>query len=102
MRILLLSLVALSCMAAAVPAQAERRVFIILGRTDSGAVDGCLASGNACGAAAADAYCRSHRFVAAISFHKVDRADITGVIPAGPAGCGRDACGSVVAIVCSR
>lgn len=101
MRILLLSLVAVCCAAAAIPAQAEQRVFIILDRTH-GSDSSCLASGNACGAMAADAYCRSHGFAAATSFHKVDRADITGIIPAEPAGCRRGKCRNVVAIVCTR
>ena len=37
--------------------------------------------GDKCGAAAANAYCKTHDFAAAASYRKVDRDDITGAIP---------------------
>ena len=48
--------------------------------------DRCLASGAKCGAAAANAYCKSHEFAEATSYRKVDRDDITGAIPSGGSG----------------
>ena len=76
-------------------AHAEKRIFIVASNGDAYGVDRCLASGEACGAAAANAYCHSHEFGQALSYRKVDRDDITGAIPAsGP--------GSFVAIECTR
>ena len=83
-------------------AQAERRMFIVANDGDGYGIDRCLASGDKCGAAAANAYCRTHQFATAASYHKVDREEITGAIPAGGSGgCRRGDC-DVVAIVCSR
>jgi len=87
----------------ATAAQAEKRVFIIANNGDGYGVDRCLASGAACGAAAANSYCRSHEFGQALSFRKVDRDDITGAIPAsGPGSCHGANCDDFVAIECSR
>ena len=87
----------------ATAAQAEKRVFIIANNSDGYGVDRCLASGAACGAAAANSYCRSHEFGQALSFRKVDRDDITGAIPAsGPGSCHGANCDDFVAIECSR
>ena len=83
-------------------AQAERRMFIIANDGDGYGVDRCLASGEKCGAAAANAYCRTHQFASAASYRKVDRGDITGAIPAGGSGGCRNGNCDVVAIVCSR
>jgi len=85
----------------AVAAQAEKRVFIIAGDGDGYGVDRCLASGGACGAAAANAYCRSRDFAQALSYRKVDRDDITGAIPATGACRGAN-CDDFLAIECSR
>ena len=62
-------------------AQAEKRVFIIANNSDGYGVDRCLASGAACGEAAANSYCRTHEYGQALSYRKVDRDDITGAIP---------------------
>ena len=62
-------------------AQAEKRIFIIANNADGYGVDRCLASGAACGAAAATAYCKSREFAQAASFRKVDRDEITGAVP---------------------
>jgi len=87
----------------AAAAQAEKRVFIIANNGDGYGVDRCLASGAACGAAAANSYCRSHEFGQALSYRKVDRDDITGAIPAsGPGSCHSASCDDFVAIECSR
>jgi len=84
-------------------AQAEKRVFIIAGNADGYGVDHCLASGAPCGEAAANSYCRSHEFGAALSFRKVDRDDITGAIPrSSPGSCHGANCDDFVAITCTR
>jgi hypothetical protein len=87
----------------AAAAEAEKRVFIIAGNSDGYGVNHCLVSGAACGEAAANSYCRSHEFGAALSFRKVDRDDITGAIPqSGPSSCHGANCDDFVAITCSR
>jgi hypothetical protein len=87
----------------ATAAQAEKRVFIISDNADGYGVNHCLASGAACGEAAANSYCRSHEFGAALSFRKVDRDDITGAIPqSGPGSCHGANCDNFVAITCTR
>ena len=102
MRILLVGLAAILCISFAGSAQAERRMFIIANDADSYGIDRCLASGAKCGAAAANAYCKSHQFASAASYRKVDRDDITGAIPTGGSGgCRGNTC-DVVAIVCTR
>ncbi len=83
-------------------AHAERRVFIIASGDGYG-IDHCLASGAACGAAAANSYCRSREFSQALSYRKVDRDDITGAIPSrGPGSCHGATCDDFVAITCTR
>lgn len=103
MRSLLVSATVLLGLAFAGQALAERKMFIINADAGGYGVDRCLASGAACGAPAAAAYCRSQNFATAMSFSKVDREDITGAIPAGGSGgCKGGSCDDVVAIVCSR
>jgi hypothetical protein len=88
---------------AAGAAQAEKRVFIVANNGDGYGVDRCLASSAACGAAAANSYCRTHEFGQALSYRKVDRDDITGAIPAsGQGSCHGAHCDDFVAIECSR
>jgi hypothetical protein len=82
-------------------ASAEKRTFIIANSPDGYGVDRCLASGSACGAAAASAYCQSKRFSIAASYRKVERDEITGAVPAS-AACGRNGCDEFVAIECRR
>jgi len=102
MRTLLVGLAAILCIGLIGSAQAERRMFIIANDGDGYGVDRCLASGDKCGAAAANAYCKSHQFASAASYRKVDRDDITGAIPTGGSGgCRGNTC-DVVAIVCTR
>jgi hypothetical protein len=88
-------------LAALTPALAEKRLFIIANNPDGYGVDRCLASGATCGNAAANAYCTSHQFHAALSFRKVDRDDITGAIPTST-GCSGLRCDEFVAIECGR
>ena len=102
MRILLVGLAAILCISFAGSAQAERRMFIIANDGDGYGIDRCLSSGDKCGVAAANAYCKSHQFASAASYRKVDRDDITGAIPTGGSGgCRGNTC-DVVAIVCTR
>ena len=87
----------------AAAAHAEKRLFIIANNADDYGVDRCLASGRPCGEAVANSYCHSHEFAQALSFHKVDRDDITGAIPSsGPGSCHGSTCDDFVAIECSR
>lgn len=104
MRTILVSLSAVLCLCLANTAQAERRVFIIANDADSYGIDRCLASGAKCGAAAANAYCKTREFAQAASYSKIDRDEITGAIPTGSAGaCNGAKCDdNLVAIVCSR
>lgn len=97
MRTLLAGLILLMGLAAA-PA-AERRMFIIANDAAGYGVDRCLAAGDSCGRAAANAYCKTQHFAAAATFHKVDRDDITGAIPVGSGGATAE---NLVAIVCTR
>ena len=78
-------------------AQAEKQIFIIANNSDGYGVDRCLASGASCGAAVATAYCQARDYVRAASFRKVDREEITGIVPATSAA--RD---EFVAIECLR
>jgi len=84
------------------PAQAEKRIFIISNDADGYGVDRCLASGSKCGSAAATAYCRSREYAQALSFHRVDKDDITGAIPVTDRTCRGGDCDQFVAIECQR
>ena len=99
--------IALAVLAAALAgvgaAHAEKRLFIVANNSDGYGVDRCLAASAACGAAAANSYCRTHEFGQALSYRKVDRDDITGAIPAsGPGSCHGGRCDDFVAIECTR
>ena len=71
------------CFSLATSAQAERRIFILANDADGYGVDRCLASGEKCGAAAANAYCKTQAFTQAATYHKADRSDLTGAISDG-------------------
>ena len=85
---------------AATAAQADKRIFIIP-NADGYGIDRCLATGESCGKAAANSYCRAREFAQAVSYRKVDRDDITGAIPTSAACRGAD-CEAFVAIECAR
>ena len=103
MRTVLVGLTTLLCVGLTSAAQAERRMFIIANDAAGYGIDRCLASGEKCGTAAANAYCKTQQYEQAASFHKVDRDDITGAIPSGgPGGCLGGQCDDIVAIVCTR
>lgn len=77
-------------------------MFIIANDADGYGIDRCLAGGEKCGAAAANAYCKTHAFAQAATFHGVERNDVTGAIPIGDAGsCEGNRC-DLVAIVCTK
>jgi hypothetical protein len=97
----LVALAAIFCLCLAQFAYAEQRMFIIGADIDGYGVDRCLAAGQKCGEAAANAYCRGQRFTLASSYRKVDRGDVTGAIPA-VATCQGGRCENLVAIVCAR
>jgi hypothetical protein len=101
MRTLVVSFAAVLCLCLVNTAQAERRMFIIGADAGGYGVDRCLETGAKCGAAAANAYCKSHDYATAMSYRKVDRDDITGAIPSG-GGCSGSKCDDLVAIVCTR
>ena len=83
-------------------AQAERRMFIIANDGDGYGIDRCLASGDHCGAAMANAYCHMRQFSTAASYHQVDRDDITGAIPQDVSGGCRGNICNIIAVVCAR
>ncbi len=85
-----------------VSAQAEKRIFVIANNSDGYGIDRCLATGAACGAVVATAYCRSREFSQAASYRRADRAEITGVVPASVTACNGIGCSEFVAIECSR
>jgi hypothetical protein len=101
MRTLVVSLAVVLCLCLAHAAHAERRMFIIGADVGGYGVDRCLAAGEKCGAAAANAYCRGHQFATAASYRKVDRDDVTGAIPTA-VNCQGNRCDDLVAIVCTR
>ena len=84
-----------------VSAQAENRTFIVANNADGYGIDRCLATGAACGAAVATAYCRSRDYRQAASYRRLDRDEITGAVPTD-AACKGAACHDLVAIECSR
>ena len=84
------------------PARAEMRVFFVSNNPDGYGVDRCLARGEACGAAAATAYCQARNYAEAISFHRVDRNETTSAVHASTTGCPAGDCEEFVAIECTR
>ena len=85
----------------ALPAKAENRLFVIANNSDGYGVDRCLAAGAPCGRAIAAAYCQSRDFQTAVSYRKVEREQVTGLVLASTeqiAGNGE----ALVAIECSR
>ena len=77
-------------------------MFLVANDADGYGIDRCLASGEKCGAAAANAYCRTQAFTIAATYHKVDRDDRAGAITKDASvACQPGTC-EVVAIVCLR
>jgi len=83
-------------------AWADTRIFII-DNSDGYGVDGCLASGAPCGEQVATAWCRSHDYVRAIDFGRVEDEPLATVSTGDPpAACSGPLCEGAVAITCSR
>jgi hypothetical protein len=101
MRILLLGVAVTGCLLSGA-AGAENRTFIIPNNPDGYGVDRCLANGDRCGVVVANTYCQSQSFARALSFQKVDRAEITGAVPTSGRNACIGSCESYVAIRCSR
>jgi hypothetical protein len=102
MRSLLLMSVAVALIAGVVSAQAEKRTFIIANNPDGYGVDRCLANGQKCGAAMANAYCQSRKFKRAGAYRKINRGEITGGVPYDAYACSGRRCEQFVAIECVR
>ena len=102
MRSLLVSFAVIALLGGASSAQAEKRIFIIANNADSYRAERCLAKGEKCGAAVAEAYCKSRDFERALSYRKVGRQEITGGVPISGPECGGGQCEEFVAIECAR
>jgi hypothetical protein len=87
---------------AAVPAQAEKRTFIIANNPDGYGVERCLAAGQKCGAPMANAFCQSRKFKRAASFRRVARGEIIAGVPHDAYACVGRRCEQFVAIECVR
>jgi hypothetical protein len=96
------ALLACVFLAAASPATADSRVFIIANEADGYGVDQCLAKGEKCGAHAARSYCQSRDFAQASSYRRVDPDEITGSVPKAGEACNHAGCNEYVAITCQR
>jgi hypothetical protein len=97
-----ISLAAFLWLGLAASARAEQRMFIVANDADGYGIDRCLATGARCGAAAANAYCKTQDFAEATTYHKIDRGDITGAAPRSAASACRNNLCEAVAIVCTR
>jgi hypothetical protein len=102
MRYFLAIMTGLAILSGNFAAQAEKRLFIIANSPDDYGVDRCLATGAACGAVVATAYCKARDFELAASFRRVERDEITGAVPTNSSSCPRGGCNEFVAIECSR
>jgi hypothetical protein len=102
MRTVSVGLAALLCLSLVTLAKAERHMFIVANDADGYGIDRCLAFGEECGAAAANAHCKTQAFIEASTYHKVDRSDIPVASLSGiPNSCHDNGC-NAVAIVCTR
>lgn len=101
MRTILIGLAALVCLASGIT-HAEQRMFIVANDADGYGIDRCLASGEKCGAAAANAYCKTQAFTTATKYHKVDGDDLTGAITKDASVTCQSGTCEGVAIVCLR
>ncbi|HUL88377.1 MAG TPA: hypothetical protein VLU23_09360 [Pseudolabrys sp.] len=100
MRTALVALATLACLSTTT--LAERRMFVIANDADGYGIDRCLATGEKCGEAVANAYCKTQAFAQASAYHKVDRGDITSGSPGVVSdGCPDNNC-NAVAIICTR
>ncbi|MBS9478115.1 hypothetical protein [Ancylobacter radicis] len=93
-------LLAPSFAAAAEPAT---EIFIV-DSSDGYGIDGCVAAGQSCGQAMADAWCRVHDFERATGFGKVKSDATISAISTAPVrtACYGTGCAETVAITCAR
>jgi hypothetical protein len=96
------ALIVVAAVAAAAPAFAESRIFIVAANADGYGIDRCLATGARCGKAMAAAYCRAQAYANAQSFRRVERDEITGGVPLSSAACRAPGCADFIAIECRR
>ena len=101
MRTILIGLAALLCLVPSTT-RAEQHIFLVANDADGYGIDRCLASGEKCGAAAANAYCRTQAFTVAAKYHKIDQVDLTGTITKDASVTCQPGTCEVVAIVCLR
>jgi hypothetical protein len=102
MRTILISLAVLVDVAFGTSSRAEQQLFLVANDADGYGIDRCLAAGEKCGSAAANAYCRTQAFTAAAKYHKFSRDDLTAAITKDASvACQPGAC-EIVAIVCLR
>jgi hypothetical protein len=85
------------------PSRAETQIFVVNG-SDGYGIDRCLASGEQCGALAANALCKSRQYAKALTFGRVDHSEVTGAGPEATryARCDGPNCPETVAITCTR
>jgi len=103
MRIILTVMALTAALLSATVSHAERRMFIVSNNAGGYGIDRCLVTGASCGAAIATSYCRTHEFKKAVAFRKVEKADITGAVPASDSdACRGKGCDEFVAIECTR
>lgn len=94
-------LVAAALLAESSSAIADSRVFIVANQPDGYGIDQCLASGESCGAPAANAYCEANAYRAATAYRRLDPRNVTDAIPGEK--CSGPACAvAYVAITCER
>jgi hypothetical protein len=101
MRTVLIGLAALFYLAPGIT-HAEQHMFLVANDADGYGIDRCLATGERCGAAAANAYCRTQAFAAAARYHKIDPDDLTGAITKDASVTCQPSTCEVVAIICLR
>ena len=101
MRTVLIGLAALLCLVPSTT-RAEQHIFLVANNADGYGIDRCLASGEKCGTAAANAYCRTQAFTAAAKFHRIDQVDLAGAITKDDSVTCQPGTCEVVAIACLR
>lgn len=81
----------------------ETEIFT-LDSSDGYGIDSCIASGAACGAAMAGAWCRAHDFERAVSFGKVQNDVTVATVSTEPVrtACYGGVCAETVAITCAK
>jgi hypothetical protein len=90
-------------LAAASPAAADSKVYIIANQPDGYGIDQCLANSERCGAHAAAAYCQARDFAKATAYRRIDPDEVTGSVPrTAAAGCAYGGCNEFIAITCQR